>query len=140
MTSFERGDIVLLSYPINDALEMHLRPAMVVQDAHAHDAAVAVVPITAAPSETYLTLHLPLGSFEAARFGLMTSGYLTACEEIAVERDFVRRKIGRCPWQMLQEFVGMTRAPLLRKPLAAAAGANAEPVPIAAKTLVRQAV
>jgi hypothetical protein len=139
MTSFERGDIVLLSYPVNDALEMHLRPAMVVQDAHAHDAGIALVPITAEPSDTYLTLHLPLGSFEAARFGLMTSGYLTACEEVVVEREFIRRKIGRCPWQMLQEFVGMMRAPLVRrKP--GVAGPVAEPVPIAAKGLVRQAV
>jgi hypothetical protein len=137
MTSFERGDIVLLSYPINDALEMHLRPAMVVQDAHPNDAGIAIVPITAEPSDTYLTLHLPLGSFEAARFGLMTSAYLTACEEVVVEREFVRRKIGRCPWQMLNEFIAMMRAPLVRKPLG---GTAAEAVPIAAKEFVRQAV
>lgn len=115
MTTYERGDIVLVSYPVNDALEMHLRPAMVVYDVHPSDTGIAVVPISPEPSETFLTLHLPHGSFEAARFGLLHAGYLTACGEIVVERPFVVRKVGRCPWQMLNEFMGMMSRPVVPK-------------------------
>lgn len=109
MTAYERGDIVLLSYPVNDELEIHLRPAMVIYDVHPSDAGVAVVPISPEPSEGYLTLYLAQGAYETARFGLLNSGYLTACPEIVVERAFVARKIGRCPWQMLNQFFGMQR-------------------------------
>lgn len=109
MTTYDRGDIVLVSYPVNDALEMHLRPAMVIHDVHPSDAGIAIVPISPEPSDTFLTLHLPHGSFEAARFGLLHAGYLTACGEIVVERPFIVRKVGRCPWQMLDEFFGMVR-------------------------------
>ncbi|MCC6263914.1 MAG: hypothetical protein IT169_10080 [Bryobacterales bacterium] len=115
MTTYERGDIVLVSFPVNDALEMHLRPAMVIYDVHPSDAGIAIVPISPEPSETFLTLHLPHGSFEAARFGLLNAGYLTACGEIVVERPFVIRKVGRCPWQMLDEFFGMVRVRVVPK-------------------------
>lgn len=115
MTTYERGDIVLVSYPVNDALEMHLRPAMVIHDVHPSDAGIAIVPISPEPSEAYLTLHLPHGSFEAARFGLLSAGYLTACGEFVVERSFIVRKVGRCPWQMLDEFFGMVRVRVVPK-------------------------
>lgn len=115
MTTFDRGDIVLVSYPVNDALEMHLRPAMVMHDVHPRDAGIAIVPISPEPSETSLTLHLPQGSFESARFGLLNAGYLTACAEIVVERPYIVRKIGRCPWRMLDEFFGMMRQKLVPK-------------------------
>lgn len=117
MTTFERGDIILISYPVNDELEMHLRPVMVVQSVHPSDAGIAVVPISPEPSETYLTLHLPHGSFEAARFGLMSAGYITACEEVVVDRHFVVKRLGCCPWQMLGDFMEMMRQPIIRSAL-----------------------
>ncbi|MCZ2155870.1 MAG: hypothetical protein LC114_18540 [Bryobacterales bacterium] len=109
MTAYERGDVVLLSYPVNDGLEMHLRPAMVIHDVHPSDAGIAVVPISPEPSEGYLTLYLPQGGYESARFGLLSGGYLIACPEIVVERAFVVRKIGRCPWQMLNHYFSLQR-------------------------------
>lgn len=135
MTTYDRGDIVLLSYPINDALEMHLRPAMVIHDVHPSDAGIAVVPISPEPSDTFLTLHLPHGSFESARFGLIHAGYLTACGEIVVERPYIVRKIGRCPWQMLDEVFGMMRHKMAPK------AADREPErAIPADSLAREAV
>ncbi|MDZ7639929.1 MAG: hypothetical protein U5J83_17045 [Bryobacterales bacterium] len=135
MTTYDRGDIVLLSYPINDALEMHLRPAMVIYDVHPSDAGIAIVPISPEPSERFLTMHLPQGSFEAARFGLMGAGYLTASDEVIVERAFVVRTIGRCPWQTLNEFIGMMRQPIVPK-----AKLRVRERTVAAEGFVREAV
>lgn len=114
MTKFDRGDIILISYPVNDDLEMHLRPAMVVQTAHPSDSGIAVVPIGAEASAEYRAIRLLPGSFEAARCGLIGLGYLIACEEIVVDRQFVMRKLGRCPWQTLGEFMEMRRQPIAR--------------------------
>jgi hypothetical protein len=136
MTPFDRGDIILISYPVNDELEMHLRPAMVIQSAHASDLGIAVVPIGAEPSARYQSIHLQPGTFEAARCGLVDTGYLIACPEIVVDRSFVIRSIGRCPWQTLGEFLELMRQPLL--PVATAEDPAQRPA--AQTALAREAV
>lgn len=106
---------------------MHLRPAMVVYSAHPGDFGLAIVPMAPAPSETLSSLHPQHGGFKAARCGLASSGYLIACEEIVVERQFAVKRIGRCPWQWRGQFAELSRQPLVprasgQKPVPGAIG------------------
>jgi len=112
MIIFERGDTVLVSYPSKDGATLHLRPAMIFHNVSANDVAVSVVPITPDPIHLSPSLFVAEGSFEAARLGLVTAGYLNACSEVVVDRQFVNRKIGRCPWRMLNEFLSLQRRPI----------------------------
>lgn len=111
MTIFERGDIALISYPSADSRSMHLRPVMVLHAASAGDAGISVVPITPDPAHLCPSILVTEGSFEAARMGLVTSGYLNACSGVVVDRQFMNRKIGRCPWKLLNEFLVAQRRP-----------------------------
>ncbi|MCW5964530.1 MAG: hypothetical protein KIT83_10875 [Bryobacterales bacterium] len=105
MTTFDRGDTVLISYPDEDGGGMHLRPALVLHNVLPNDSVIAVVPITPDPVHLSPSIFVQEGSFEAARLGLITSGYLNACSEVVVDRKFVNRKIGKCPWRLMQEFL-----------------------------------
>lgn len=112
MTIFDRGDTVLISYPDAEGIEMHLRPALVLNHVLATDATLAVVPITSDPMHMSPAILVQEGSFEAARLGLITSGYLNACSEVVIDRQFVNRKIGKCPWRLLQQFLAILQRPV----------------------------
>ena len=135
MTPFDRGDVVLLSYPTTDSFELHLRPVVVIHTVHESDTGVAVAPISPELSSLYKTIPVSLGTYEAARMGLLASGYLTACEEIIVDRQFIVKKIGQCPWQLLAEFLDLQRQPMIKR----AAVMELQPV-IVAEDLAREAI
>lgn len=115
-TTFERGDILLLNVPLGEQLEMAVRPVMVLQDCSAFDARVAIVPITPDPMVDCNSMLIPLGCFESARMGLITNAYLNAAEEILAPRQFVVRRIGKCPYRLLSEFLKTYRQNLGYKP------------------------
>ncbi|MDZ7638293.1 MAG: hypothetical protein U5J83_08610 [Bryobacterales bacterium] len=108
----ERGDILLINVPIGEDLLMRLRPAMAMHDCSPLDPLVSIVPLTADPMVNCNSVLVPLGSFESARMGLVTSAYLNTVDEIAVPRQFLVQKIGRCPYRMLSQFLGMYRSSL----------------------------
>lgn len=111
-TIYDRGDTVLISYPTAQGDRLHLRPALVLHTAQSTDTAIAVVPITPDPVHLSPSILIVEGSFEAARMGLVTSGYLNACPGVVVDKQFVSRRIGRCPWRLLGEFLMMQRSPI----------------------------
>lgn len=85
---------------------------MVLHHVSTSDPAVSVVPITPDPVHLSPSILVQEGSFEAARLGLVTSGYLNACTEVAVNRQFIGRKIGKCPWRLMEEFLVLQRRPV----------------------------
>lgn len=111
MTTFDRGDTVLVSFPNEEGTVIHQRPAMVLHQVSSADPAVSVVPITPDPIHLSPSILVQEGSFEAARLGLVTSGYLNASGEVTVDRQFIGRKIGRCPWRLMHEFLVLQRRP-----------------------------
>jgi hypothetical protein len=104
-TIYERGDTLLLNVPLNNSLEMSLRPVMLMQDCTSLDPWVSVVPITPDPMVDCNSMLIPLGSFESARMGFLTNAYLNATEEILVPRQFICEKIGKCPYRLLNDFL-----------------------------------
>lgn len=104
-TTFERGDTLLLNVPLNDGLEMSLRPVMLMQDCTSQDPWISVVPITPDPMVDCNSILILLGSFESARMGFLTNAYLNATEEILVPRQFIYEKIGKCPYRLLNDFL-----------------------------------
>ncbi len=111
-TIFDRGDTVLVSYPAAQGETVHQRPAMVLHNVLAKDNAVALVPITPDPIHLSPSILVQQGSYEAARLGLITSGYLNACTEVVVDRKHVQRRIGKCPWRLMEEFLALQRRPI----------------------------
>jgi len=110
---YDRGDVLLISYPSKDGGVVHHRPVMVLSHDSPGAATVSVVPISPDPMENTPALLVTEGSFEAARLGLLTSGYLNACQTISVPLDAVTRRIGQCPWRLLQEFIGLHSRPVI---------------------------
>jgi hypothetical protein len=104
-TTYERGDTLLLNVPLNNSLEMSLRPVMLMQDCTSLDPWVSVVPITPDPMVDCNSMLIPLGSFESARMGFLTNVYLNATEEILVPRQFICQKIGKCPYRLMNDFL-----------------------------------
>jgi hypothetical protein len=110
---YERGDVLLITYPDKDETVVHRRPVMVLAHDSPGAATVSVVPISPDPMENTPSLLVTEGSFEAARLGLLTSGYLNACQAISVPIEAVTRRIGQCPWRLLQEFLALHRRPVI---------------------------
>ena len=108
----ERGDILLINVPIGEDLQMHLRPALAMHDCSSLDPLVSIVPLTADPMVNCNSILVPLGSFESARMGLVTSAYLNTVDEIQIARQFLVEQIGKCPYRMLNQFLGMYRSTL----------------------------
>lgn len=105
----ERGDILLISVPIGEELRMRLRPVLTMRESRAPDSFVSVVPITPDPMVDCNSILVPLGSFESARMGLVTSAYLNTVEEVPVARRYLVDRIGKCPHRLLSQFLGMYR-------------------------------
>ncbi len=106
----ERGDILLISVPIGEELRMRLRPVLTMRESRAPDSFVSVVPITPDPMVDCNSILVPLGSFESARMGLVTSAYLNTVEEVPVARRYLVDRIGKCPHRLLRQFLGMYRS------------------------------
>ncbi len=106
----ERGDILLISVPIGEEMRMRLRPVLAMRECRAPDPIVSVVPITPDPMVDCNSILVPLGSFESARMGLITSAYLNTVEEVPVAREYLVERIGKCPHRLLSQFLGMYRS------------------------------
>lgn len=106
----ERGDILLISVPIGEERWMRLRPVLTMRESRAPDAFVSVVPITPDPMVDCNSILVPLGSFESARMGLVTSAYLNTAEEVNIARRYLVDRIGKCPHRLLRQFLGMYRS------------------------------
>ncbi len=109
-TACERGDILLISVPIGEEMQMRLRPVLAARKSESVDSHVYIVPLTADPMVECNSILVPLGSFESARMGLVSSAYLNTVEEIPVPRQALIAKIGRCPHRLLHQFLGMYRS------------------------------
>lgn len=103
----ERGDILLISVPIGDEMQMRLRPVLAMQKGDPLDPHLSVVPLTPDPMVDCNSILVPLGSFESARMGLVTNAYLNTVEEVPIARQFLAEKIGKCPHRLLHQFLGM---------------------------------
>jgi mRNA-degrading endonuclease toxin of MazEF toxin-antitoxin module len=108
---YDRGDVLLVNYASKDEQGLHHRPVMVISHDSPGAEHVFVVPISPDPMENTPALLVTEGSFEAARMGLLTNGYLNACEVIEVPLAAVTRRVGQCPWRLLQEFQALHRRP-----------------------------
>lgn len=106
----ERGDILLISVPIGEEMRMRLRPVLAMRESRAPDPFVSVVPITPDPMVDCNSILVPLGSFESARMGLVTSAYLNTVEEAPIARRYFVDRIGKCPHRLLSQFLGMYRS------------------------------
>ena len=104
----ERGDILLISVPIGEELRMRLRPVLTMRES-ARPIPSYPSPITPDPMVTEFHL-VPLGSFESARMGTVTSAYLNTVEEVPVARRYLVDRIGKCPHRLLRQFLGMYRS------------------------------
>jgi hypothetical protein len=135
-TIYERGDTLLLNVPLDNSLEMSLRPVMLMQDCTSLDPWVSVVPITPDPMVDCNSMLIPLGSFESARMGFLTNVYLNATEEILVPRQFICEKIGKCPYRLMNDFLksyrrglGFSSQTSAPASIAALSGATSESFP-----------
>lgn len=110
--SFRRGDVVLVLLAEIGGERAKQRPAVVLHNAEDADTAVSVVPLTPRSAGEGEALAIDRGSFEAARMGLVNTLWLDVQQSFDVPAGLVVRKIGQCPYGLLDTAIRQRRGTL----------------------------
>jgi mRNA-degrading endonuclease toxin of MazEF toxin-antitoxin module len=110
--SFRRGDVVLVLLAETGGERAKQRPAVVLHNTEDADTAVSVVPLTPRKAEDGEALAIERGSFEAARMGLVSTLWLDVQQSFDVPAGLVVRKIGQCPYGLLDTAIRQRRGTL----------------------------
>jgi mRNA-degrading endonuclease toxin of MazEF toxin-antitoxin module len=110
--SFRRGDVVLVLLAETGGERAKQRPAVVLHNVEDADTAVSVVPLTPQRAVDGEALAIERGSFEAARMGLVSTLWLDVQQSFDVPAGLVVRKIGQCPYGLLDTAIRQRRGTL----------------------------
>lgn len=110
--SCRRGDVVLVLLPETGGERAKQRPAVVLHNTEDADTAVSVVPLTPRKAEGGDALAIARGSFEAARMGVVSTLWLDVQQSFDVPSGLVVRKIGQCPYGLLDTAIRQRRGTL----------------------------
>lgn len=111
-SSYRRGDVVLVLLPETGGEHAKQRPAVVLHNTEEADTAVSVVPLTPRRASDAEALAIERGSYEAARMGLLNSLWLDVQQSFDVPAGLVARKIGQCPYGLLDTAIRLRRSTL----------------------------
>ncbi len=112
MTTYRRGDVVLVRIPEDPGTAPMLRPAVVLHPELDSDLGVSLLPLVPLSSAGPHAIPIERASFESARMGLVTTLALDPDISVDLPRSQVARSIGRCPYELLNELMRRRRSPL----------------------------
>lgn len=112
MTTFKRGQVVLVQLPLQDADKAALRPAVVLHPGFDSDLGLTVLPLLPQDAAGPSAFVVKQGTYEAARMGIVSTLCLDPWLSVDLPRALITRVIGRCPYQMLDEILRLRRSPL----------------------------
>lgn len=109
---YRRGDVVLLLFPEASGEHARQRPAVVLHNAEVADTAISVVALTPQDDGDVPAIPIERGSFESARMGLVSTLWLNIQQAFDVPSGLVVRKIGQCPYGLLDKAIKLRRGTL----------------------------